>query len=196
MKFLLFLTTIMFLSVGSAKAESKIFELDKAHTQILFFVDHLGFSTSQGEFHDYDATFEFNQTEPEKSKIDVVIQTSSIDMDDEKWNDHLKNPDFFDVEKFPTMTFKSTKIEKTGENTGLLHGDLTILETTKPVTLDVVFNKADIHPFSKKFTAGFSATTKIKRSDYNMNYGLPMIGDEVDIMIELEANRKDENVSE
>lgn len=188
---LLALALMVIVAVQPAKAQTEAYEFDKAHTQILFFVDHLGFSTSQGEFHDYDGSFNFNDSEPEKSKVDVTIKTSSIDMDDEKWNAHMKNADFFDVEKFPTMTFKSTAIEKTGDKTGVITGDLTILETTKPVALDVTFNKAAIHPFSKKYVAGFSAKTKIKRSDFGMKYGLPLIGDEVDIMIEVEGLRQD-----
>ena len=190
MKILITALAFMVLAVQPAKAEIEIYDFDKAHTQILFFVDHLGFSTSQGEFHDYDGSFYFNINEPEKSKVDVTIKTNSIDMDDKKWNDHMKNADFFDVEKFPTMTFKSTAIKKTGDKTAVITGDITILETTKPVALDVTFNKAAVHPFSQKYVAGFSAKTKIKRSDFGMKYGLPMIGDEVDIMIEVEGLRQ------
>lgn len=194
MRFLTLLAAFVFFGIHPAKANIEIYEFDKAHTQILFFVNHLGFSTSQGEFHDYDGSFEFNRSEPEKSKVEVMIKTNSIDMDDEKWDDHMKNKDFFHVKKFPNMTFKSTSIEKTGDKTGKLTGDLTILETTKPVTLDVVFNKAGKHPFNQKYVAGFSAKTKIKRSDFRMNYGLPMIGDEVNIMIEVEGLRQNGEV--
>jgi len=77
--------------VAPAKAQIEIYEFDKAHTQILFFVNHLGFSNSQGEFHDYDGSFQFNRADPEKSKVEVVIKTNSIDMDDTKWNDHMKS---------------------------------------------------------------------------------------------------------
>ncbi|CAG0909711.1 unnamed protein product, partial [Cyprideis torosa] len=179
----------MMIAASPARAEIEIYEFDKAHTQILFFVNHLGFSTSQGEFHGYDGVFEFNRAEPERSNVEVTIQTNSIDMDDQKWDDHMKSKDFFDVEPFPTMKFKSTSIEKTGDKTGKITGDLTILEITKPVTLDVTFNKAAIHPFSQKYVAGFSAKTKIKRSDFGMKYGLPMIGDDVDIILEVEGLR-------
>lgn len=188
MKYLLALLGFMVFTTP-AQAQIERYEFDKAHTQILFFVDHLGFSTSQGEFHDYDGFFEFDRTKPENSKVEVTIQTASIDMDDEKWNNHMKNEDFFDVEKFPTMTFKSTDIDVTGENTAKITGDLTILETTKPVTLDVTFNKAGVHPFNQKYVAGFSSTSSLKRSDFGMTYGLPLIGDKVDLMIEVEGFR-------
>lgn len=174
-----------------AKAQIETYSFDKAHTQILFFVNHLGFSMSQGEFHDYDGSFTFDRGEPEKSSIDVTIQTASIDMDDEKWDEHMKNADFFNVEAFPTMTFKSTGIEITGENAAVITGDLTLLGVTKPVSLDVVHNKSDVHPFSGKFVSGFSASGVIQRSEFGMNYGLPMVGDDVEIRIEVEGIRND-----
>ena len=149
MRFLLAAAAVIGLSFTgtTAHAAPEKYEFDKAHTQILFFVNHLGFSNSQGEFHDYDGGFTFDAENPENSSIDVTIMTESVDMDDEKWDDHLKNADFFNVEKYPSMTFKSTNIEVTGEKTAKITGDLTILETTKPVTLDVTFNNAGQHPF-------------------------------------------------
>ena len=120
-------TTILGLANTPAQAQIETYDFDKAHTQILFFVNHLGFSNSQGEFHTYDGQFTFDRTAPENSEIDISIHTDSIDMDDEKWNAHMKNEDFFNVEKFPKMTFKSTKIDVTGENTANITGNLTIL---------------------------------------------------------------------
>ena len=191
----IFLTFMSFIIVlgfsSSAQAEIEKYSFDKAHTQILFFVNHLGFSNSQGEFHEYDGHFLFNRAEPAKSSVDVTIQTASIDMDDEKWDAHMKNADFFDVENFPTMSFKSTGIEVTGENSANITGDLTILETTKPVTLAVVHNKSGVHPFNGKFVAGLSGTTTIKRSDFGMNFGIPGVADEVQIRLEVEGFREE-----
>jgi polyisoprenoid-binding protein YceI len=180
------LAAFVFLS-GSAQAESQALKLDKPHTQILFNISHMGFSTSTGKFLDYDGTINFDKLEPEKSNVDVTIQTSSVDLGDQKWNDHMKAADFFNVEKFPTMTFKSTSVEVTGEKTANITGDLTILGVTKPVVLATTFVNEGKHPMSAKQGAGFNATTKIKRSDFGMGYGLPMIGDEVDITISAEA---------
>ena len=174
-----------------AAAEIEQYTLEKPHSQILFFVNHLGFSHSSGRFLDFDGNIEFNRSEPEKSSVDVTIKTDSLEMNDQKWNDHLKGDDFFKVASFPTMTFKSTGIEVTGEDTGLITGDLTMLGVTKPVTLDVKFNKAGKHPFGNQYAAGFSATADIKRSDFGMNYGLPAVGDEVEIRIEVEAIREE-----
>jgi len=174
-----------------AFADIERYSFDKAHTQILFFVDHLGFSKSQGEFLEYDGHFVFDTVQPEKSRVEITINTAGIDMDDEKWDTHMKNEDFFNVEKFPDMTFKSTGIEVTGENTANITGDLTLLGVSKPMTLDVTHNKSGKHPFGDKYVSGFSARASLKRSDFGMTYGLPMIGDDVDIMIEVEGIRDD-----
>jgi polyisoprenoid-binding protein YceI len=181
---------LLLIAATPARAELHEYRFDKAHTQILFFVDHLGFSKSQGEFHDYDGTIQFDRENPENSSVNVTIQTDSIDMDDEEWDNHMKNEDFFHVEEYPTMTFESTDIEVTGEKKGKITGDLTILGTTRDVTLDTTFNKAGKHPYSGNHVAGFSATTEIKRSDFGMKYGLPGIGDTVNIRLEVEAIRK------
>jgi len=182
-------------TASAAMAEIQTYKLEKPHTQIIFSVNHLGFSHSYGKFTDYDGTIVFDRGEPEKSKVDVTIKTASLDLEDEKWNEHLKGADFFNVEKFPDMTFKSINVLKTGEKTGKLSGELTILGVTKPVTLDVVFNKADKHPMKDINMAGFSASGKIKRSDFGMNYGLPMVGDDVNLIIEVEAIQEGANTT-
>jgi polyisoprenoid-binding protein YceI len=179
-----------------AHADADRYSFDKAHTQILFFVNHLGFSNSQGEFHDYDGEILFDMNNPADSSVEVVIKTNSIDMDDEKWDDHMKNEDFFHVTEFPEMSFKSTNIELTGESTALITGDLTMLGVTKPVILDTTFNKAGRHPFNQKFVAGFSAKAVVKRSEWGMNYGLPMIGDDVQLVLEVEGIRQDKEGQE
>lgn len=172
------------------------YKFDTDHTQIFFSVNHLGFSNSTGKFLKFDGGFSFDETAPEKSNVDVTIYTDSIDMDSKAWDDHLKNEDFFHVEKYPTMTFKSTDIEVTGDNTGKLTGDLTLLGKTNPVTLDVTFNKLGVHPYSGKMIAGFSATGTLKRSDFGMGYGLPNIGDEVTLRIEVEGIRQGDDATE
>lgn len=187
-KFLLAAVAFGFLSVPlSAKAAAERLEFDKTHTQIFFVVNHLGFSNSTGRFMDFDGHVDFDQDHPSASDVDVTIKTDSLEMNDDAWNKHLKSGDFFNVEKFPEMTFKSTSIAVTGEKTADISGDLTILGVTKPVVLHTTYNKTDMHPFYHRKTSGFSATAHIKRSDFGMNYGLPMVGDDVDIRIEVEA---------
>ncbi|MBX2834290.1 MAG: YceI family protein [Micavibrio sp.] len=171
-----------------ANAEIQHFTLDKPHTQIMFFVEHMGVSLSHGEFYDYEGEITFDTENPENSSAQATIKTASIAMGSDGWDAHLKNKDFFNVEEFPEMTFKSTSIEKTAEKTAKINGDLTILDVTKPVTLDVTYNGSGEHAMNKKPIIGFSATTHIKRSDFGMNYGIPMVGDEVEIRLEIEGH--------
>ncbi len=188
-RFLLsFFAVLLIAAPAKANTETETYGFDKAHTQILFFVNHLGFSNSSGKFLDFDGAFVIDREDPSKSNVDVTIQTASINMDDEKWDAHLKNADFFNVEEFPTMTFKSTNVELTGEDTAKVTGDLTLLGVTKPVVLNVTHNKSDFHPYSGKMVAGFSVTGVIKRSDFGMDYGLPAVGDDVTLRIEVEGN--------
>lgn len=163
---------------------------DKPHTQIMFSVDHLGFTKSHGRFLDYDGFFVLDRADITKSYVDATIKVASLDMGDEKWDEHLKSPDFFDAEKFPTMTFKSTSVVKTSDNTADVTGDLTILGVTKPVVLNVVHNKSGVFPMNDKmYVAGFTATTHFKRSDFGMTKYAPMLGDDVQIVLEIQGNQ-------
>jgi polyisoprenoid-binding protein YceI len=176
---------------AQAFAATEKFNLDKPHTQIIFSVEHMGLSHSYGKFTDYEGAINLDENTPEQSNAEITIKTASVDLDDDKWNEHVKGKDFFNVEKFPTITFKSTKIEKTGDHTANLTGDLTLLGVTKPVTLAVVHNKTGKHPMKDVMATGFSATGTIKRSDFGMNYGVPMVGDEIKLIIEAEAYSED-----
>lgn len=190
-RFLALLAAFVFTFSSSARAQIETYSFDKPHTQIMFFINHLGFSNSSGKFLDYDGFFVFDHGHPEQSKVEITIKTDSLDMGDEKWNDHMKSADFFNVVSFPDMTFKSTDIKVTGEKTADITGNLTILGVTKPVTLHVVQNNSGKYPFGEKYGAGFSATAKLKRSDFGMTYGLPMVGDDVDVRIEVEGIRNE-----
>ena len=170
-----------------SNANAASYVLEPVHTQILFFCDHLGFSKSQGEFLSFSGQFTFNPDDPASSSANVSIDSASIDMDNRKWNDHMRNADFFDVEKYPTIEFRSTNVEVHSSRQAIVHGELTLLGQTHPVALDVTHNKTGVHPFSKKTIAGFSATAVIKRSTFGMTYGLPALGDEVEIRLEIEG---------
>lgn len=187
MKRILLTAAALAVLAGPALAAPKTYEIESPHTQIIFSVNHLGFSNSYGKFLDHDGTIVFDQENPAASSVEIAIKADSIEMNDGKWNDHMKNEDFFHVEKFPELTFKSTNIEVTGEDTAKITGDLTMVGVTKPVTLDAKLNKAGKHPMSGKDHAGFSATGTIKRSDFGMKYGLPAVSDEVKLVFEVEA---------
>ena len=171
-------------------AEPVEYEFDTVHSQIVFKVDHLGFSHSYGKFPTFRGELTFDQKDWANSSTTVEVKAGSINLENKKWNDHMTSADFLDADKYSKITFKSTKLEKTGDDTGLLHGELTILDTTKPVTLDLTLNKAGIHPMSEQQHVGFTANGTIKRSEWGMTYGVPAVGDDVEIMIEVEASAK------
>lgn len=191
MKKLVSLLFALALACPTAADAADKYIFDPVHTQVLFSVSHLGFSHSHGRFLKFDGNFTFDEQAPETSSVEVTINTDSLDLGSDEWNAHVKGKDFLNVEKFPQMTFKSAKIEKTGDNTGYLTGDLTLLGVTRPVTLAVTFNGAGIHPYTKNRIAGFSATGMIKRSEFGMTGSLPAVGDEVMLTIEVEGLRQD-----
>ena len=166
------------------------YEIDMSHTFVLFDVNHLGFSNMPGRFAEFSGELSFDDENIENSKVSVTIQTGSVDTFHAKRDEHLRSPDFFNAAEFPEMTFSSTSIKKNGDNTAKLVGDLTLLGVTKQVELDLTLNKAGAHPFNKKTVAGFTATGVIKRSDFGMKYGVPNIGDDISLRLELEGVKK------
>ena len=187
-------------AAAPALAQSKTFVVDPTHTSLFFKVNHLGYSNTMGLFREFSGEFTFDPAKPAEAKVKLVVKTDSIDTNDQKRADgkrsrdeHLRNPDFFNTKEFPTMTFESTKVETADGKTGKLHGNLTLLGQTKPVTLDVTFNKIAEHPlpaYNKILTVGFSLSGKIKRSDWGMKFAVPALGDEITLMLEVEGFEK------
>ncbi len=163
------------------------FVFDKSHTHILFYIDHLGFSTTQGEFLDFEGSLALDTDAPENSNVSVTIDAASLDSGWADRDTHLRSADFLDVETHPTITFASTGVTVTGDNTAEVAGDLTILGNTQPVVLDVTLINMGEHPFNGQTVAGFEATTTISRSAFGMDFGVPAIGDEVEIVINTET---------
>ena len=163
------------------------YEFDKVHTQIWFAVSHQGFSTSRGTFTDFDGGFTYDPEQPEKSSVEVEVQTASVDFNDDTWNEHIRDKNWLNVSKHPAMSFKSTSVAVAGDNELLIEGVLTMLGTSKPITLSTNVNKVGLQ-FGKK-KAGFSAVGKISRSEWGMSTYVPLIGDEIEITIEVEGNQ-------
>lgn len=172
-----------------SKLSSGEYALDKSHANIVFKINHLGFSNYIGRFNSFDAKLNFDAKAPEKSMLEVTIDTSSIDTNHEKLQTELKGEKFFNSAKFPSATFKSTKITHSGDK-GTVIGDFTMMGVTKPVTLNVTFHGGGVGPFSKLETLGFNATTTIKRSEWGLNALVPMVSDDVQLDIEVEFNGK------
>jgi polyisoprenoid-binding protein YceI len=164
--------------------------LDDHHAYISFTYSHIGFSTPLVGFRKFDANLTLDSEKPENSQIEVVIDTTSIDSRVDEFNGHLRSSNFFDTDNYPQATFRSTKIEATGEDTFNITGDLTIKDVTKSVTLDATLNKAAMHPMRNIPTVGFSAETKVLRSDFGIDRAVPAVGDEITIFITVEMPQK------
>lgn len=171
---------------AAAPASANTFTIDTSHSNIVFLVSHLGYARMVGQFQDWSGNFTFDESKPESASVQLTIKTESVDTDLQKRDDHLRSADFFNAVEFPEMTFASKAVEVTGKNSGKLTGDLTLLGVTKPVTLDVTFNKAATNPWGT-FAAGFSATGSLKRSDFGMTTMLGGLGDEITLIIEVEG---------
>jgi len=179
------------LLAGTAVAEPISYDFDKSHANLAFSYNHLGYSTTEGRFGDWDGTLLIDKDTPANSSIEFTVDVASLDT---FWADrykHLLSPDFFDAEKFPSATFKSTQVEQVGENQLEVTGDLTIKGITKPVTLDVNVTALGEHPMAKKEAAGFAISTVVKRSDFGMDSFVPYVGDEVSVTFHAETLKAD-----
>lgn len=177
---------------ATAHAAPETYKLDKEHTTILFYINHLGFSDKIGQFRDYDGTVILDREKPEASSVEVTFKPSGVDSGSKTLDEHLQQEKWFNAAKFPEITFKSTKVAVTGKNTADVTGNLKLLGQEKPVTLKVTLHKADAFPMMKeRFVAGFSAETSFKRSEFGLKEGIPYVGDDVRIVIATEALRQD-----
>jgi polyisoprenoid-binding protein YceI len=174
----------------SAFAQNSTWTIDPNHAQVNFAIKHMQVSTVRGSISSVTGNVIWDEKDPTKSSVEATINTTTLTTNNEKRDGHLKSPDFFNVEKFPTMTFKSTAV--TGAPGKLqVVGDLTLAGVTKSVTLDVDGPTPPQKGMGGKLVTGFSATGKLKRSDFNFGskFGEPMLGDEVQFTIDVEAGK-------
>jgi len=171
-------------ALPAAAADS--YSVDAAHTYPNFEINHLGFSTMHGRFGATSGKVMLDQG-GKSGSIDIAIDASSIDTGHAKRDTHLKSEEFFNVAKFPTLTYKATKLKFNGDKLSGADGELTMLGVTKPASLVVTAFNCGPHPMNKKPMCGANATTTIKRSEFGLNTYIPAVGDEVKITIEIEA---------
>jgi len=173
-------------SADLSDVPSGTYTLDSSHGYITFTYSHLGFSNPRIGFNSFDTILELDSNNPGNSVVTVTIDASSVDSRVAEFNEHLNGGDFFNTSEYPTITFASTMIEATGENTFDVTGNLTILGTTKPVTLVTTINKAANHPMRNVPTVGVSASTTLMRSEWGLGAYVPAVSDEVELSIEVE----------
>lgn len=164
------------------------YRVDRAHSQIAFSINHLGFNAYHGIFGDISGSLTLDPARPSDAQLFIEIPIGEVVTTSAELNQHLLSPDFFDAATFPVATFRSTDIAVDGE-TARITGDLTIRGVTRPVVLDARFVGAGINPMTQAETVGFEATAQVRRSDFGIDYALPALGDTVDLRISVAFER-------
>ena len=172
--------------VAAPALAADTYNIDPFHTFPSFEVNHLGFSTQRGRFDKTSGTVVLD-TAARKGSIDLTIEVSSLNMGFAVWNEHMAADGFFNTAKYPTITFKSSKLVFDGDKVVGAEGDFTLLGVTKPVKLTVSNFKCGANPMNKKEMCGADISTTIKRSDFGMTKALPAVGDEIKISSAVEA---------
>ena len=182
---------ILALAGSMATAQSSTWVSDPAHSEVDFTITHLAISNVHGRFGKVAATLVYDQADVTKSTVKATIDISTVDTSEEARNNHLKTPDFFDVAQFPTATFTSTSVAKSG-NGLVVNGNLTLHGVTQPVVLNVEGPTGPVQGMDKKQHAGFSATTTISRTAFGIGAKFPgaMVGDEVKLSVDLDVAKQ------
>jgi polyisoprenoid-binding protein YceI len=180
------LAALSIVTMGAAQAAPDTYNIDGSHTFPRFSYNHLGMSTQLSRFNKTTGTLVLDKA-AKSGSVDVVIDITSVDTGFAAFNGHIQGEDFLDAAKFPTATFKSTKVVFEGDKPSAIEGNLTIKGVTKPVTLKVTNFVSAPHPMMKTEAIGADATVIIKRTDFNAGKFAPYVGDDVTITISLEA---------
>ena len=188
----LFAACVALASAAPAAAKPEKYEIDPPHFSVGFLVEHVGMAKIMGMFLKAKGSFTFDEVSKTVSDIRVVVDTRSVFTNHEKRDDHLRSPDFLNSSEFPEMVFVATGGEPMGDRKDKIHGTLELLGVTRPVTLDVTWNKSGTHPVYKTYATGISARGTFRRSEFGMSYAVAngWVGDEVELILEFEAIRQ------
>ena len=189
--------TMAMMASRDGLAQSPLYSISKDYTNVRFSWSNLGLSRQSARIMAVDGSVEFDPNTPEASRVDVTMNTASLWTGIPSFDVLLKSSDFFDATRQPTIRFRSTGVRRMGDRTGELMGDLTIMGITNPVTLYVVWNFTGEHPLAAVnpnykgiFVSGFSATGVLRRSDWGLTRGVPLVSDEIEVTIETELIRQ------
>ncbi|EIL97652.1 polyisoprenoid-binding protein [Rhodanobacter thiooxydans] len=172
----------------SVQAAPVTYQLDPAHTMVLFSWNHFGYSNPTANLGLGEGTLVFDEQHPANSSVEVKLPLDLLDTHVPALDEHLKKADFLDAAQYPVVTFKSTAVQALGANKFKVSGNLTVHGVTKPVVLDATLNKIGPHPMTKASSVGFDATASIKRSEFGVGAYVPNVSDELAIRITTEAS--------
>ena len=177
--------------IGAGQAMAADYAIDKQgqHAFVNFKISHLGYSWLYGTFKDFDGSFSFDAAKPQDSKVNVTLNTTSVDTNHAERDKHIRSGDFLNVSKHPTATFASTSVKSTGEGTADITGDLTLNGVTKPVVIAAKFIGAGIDPWGG-YRAGFEGSTKLKLKDFDIQKDLGPASQDVELIISVEGVRQ------
>jgi len=165
------------------------YEFDPVHSQLVFFVEHMGFSNAIGRMGNFTGEVRFDADDWSSGSVDVRIPVSSLDLGDAAWTRTLLDKDWFDVTQYPQIRFVSERLLQIDQRSGTLSGQLSVLGTTRPVTLELRLNKVGTNSLTLRPSIGFTATTTLTRADFGMSGSKGSVGDQVSVRIEVEARR-------
>jgi len=177
------------LFAGQAMAADYVIDKEGQHAFVNFKISHLGYSWLWGTFKDFEGSFSFDAAQPEASKVEVTLQTASVDSNHAERDKHLRSEDFLNVSEHPTATFESTLVKSTGEGTADITGDLTLNGVTKPVVIAAKFIGEGKDPWGG-YRAGFEGTTTLKLKDFDIKMDLGPASQTVDLIISVEGVRQ------
>ena len=182
-------TAIVVLAAGLSSVPvwaADFYTIDPRHTHPSYEINHFGWSTQRGRFDNVTGTINLDRA-AKTGSVDVSIDVSSVSTGVGKLDEHLRSEDFFNVAKYPTITFRATKIAFSGDTPASVPGEITILGVTRPATLTITHFGCGLHPMLKKDVCGAEASTSIKRSEFGMTKYVPALGDDVKLLINVEA---------
>jgi polyisoprenoid-binding protein YceI len=182
------LVIALILPAVSTLACASDFRFDPVHSQVFFSIGHQGYSQSTGRIAIKSGFFAFDNDDWSKAKVDATIDIASLDLGNAGWSDKVKSA-YMDAGTYPTAHFVSKSVEKSGEKTGVVHGELTMLGRKQPVDLNITFNRAGVDGYTLRYIAGFSADATFKRSSFGSTRSPDSIGDDVTVHIEVEGVR-------
>ncbi len=171
--------------------------IDAVHSSAIFSVEYMAMALFKGRFANVEGTIALNEADPASSAVSAAIDVKSIDIKNDRLLGHMMSDQFFDAEKYPQITFKSTKVEKVSDSRWKIAGDLSMHGISRPVTLDTQYLGQGKHPFSGQLRAGFRAGTTINRDDWNLSWnaaldtGAKYVGEKVEITLEIVAGKQE-----